>query len=158
MAADPVPPRGRAVPRCAECGYDLSGTIAPVGAGDATGAVPPRCPECGAVFDPASVQVLPDLPGFWRLCWVCLRPAGAYLALVLVAGVLIARKGSDWRMVLACLGPPVLLTVTLWSVVSFASAHYVAKDRWWVVFVMLLGSLAASTLVSLACALGLGTL
>lgn len=149
-----------AVPRCAECGYDLSGI------GSAAASVlgqpnshPARCPECGAAFDPSTIRILPDLPGFWRLAWICTRPACAYLAVVLFVGMIIARRPiALWGGALACLGPPLLLGVTLGTVVNFAGAHYIEKDRWWVVFLMILASLTASTLVAVACSLGLGAI
>lgn len=148
-----------AVPRCGVCGYDLSG----IGAGRSEGPGRPntaRCPECGAAFDLSTVRVVPDLPGFRRLVWVCLRPACAYLALVLLVGglVLISRTAYGWGALLALMGPPVLLPVTLFATAMFTSAHYVEKDRRWVVLLMILSSLTASALVAVACSIGLGIL
>jgi hypothetical protein len=146
-----APHPSTAVPRCPACGYDLSGI------GTSPAPTPqPRCPECGTPFDPGALRALPELPGFWHLCWVCLRPAMAYLALVLLAGLLIARKPAAWGMFLACAGPPALLVATLATVVHYATLHYVARDRWWVVFLMLVTALGASAAVGLLCSLGLG--
>lgn len=148
---DPQP--STAVPRCPACGYDLSGI------GTTRPAPPqPRCPECGVPFDPASIRALPDLPGFWYLSWVCLRPAAAYLALVLLTGLLVVHKTSFVGVLLASVGPPALLAVTLGTVSHYTSLHYIEKDRRWVVFLMIMSSLAASAAVGLACSLGLGAL